>query len=100
LFLRPFDRLRASFVPEEFLNGANIIAALQELGGEGVAKDMRGNGFVYSYNARGLANCFLQNAFVEMVTPDFFGFRVSRTSDGREDILPDPFFRGVGIFSG
>ena len=87
-------------VTEKFLDGADVVAVLEEMRGERMAKGVWGYGFVYSDNTGGLANCFLQNAFVEMVTPDFFGLGVNRARDGREKVLPEPFFGGVGVFSG
>jgi len=68
--------------------------------GFALAEGVGGNGFVNSYDACGLTNCFLQHTWVQMVASDLFGFGVNRTSEGGEDVLPHPFFGGVGIFSG
>ena len=36
-------------VPEEFLDGADVVAVLEKLGGEGVAEGVRGDGFVEAH---------------------------------------------------
>ena len=42
----------------------------------------------------------LEGIFQEVVTGVFFGARVCAEFGGREDELPGPFTRGVGVFAG
>jgi hypothetical protein len=51
------------FVAEEFLHSSDIVAVLQEVGGESVTEGVGGNGFVYSGKLGGLAHCFLPKAY-------------------------------------
>ena len=55
------------FVSEKFLDGANIVAVLEEVGSKGVAEGVCSDGFLYFRELGGAVNCFLQNAFVEMM---------------------------------
>ena len=48
------------FVTEKFLDGADIVAVLEEVGGEGVAKGVRGNGFVNFGESGSLFDGFLK----------------------------------------
>ena len=52
------------FVSEEFLYGADVVAVLEEVGGEGVAEGVGGYRFVYFGKFGGSPNCFLQYARV------------------------------------
>ena len=61
---------------EEFLNGADVVAVLEEVGGEAVAKGVRGNAFVDFGRARSFFNGFLKGGFVNVVTAEKSGFRV------------------------
>ena len=58
-------------MPEEFLYGANVVAVLEEVGGEAVAEGVRGDGFVYFCLLGGFSNGFLQYAGVEVVACGF-----------------------------
>ena len=53
---------------EQFLDSADIVAVLEQMGSEGVAKGVRGDGFVNFYELSGLANCLLQNCLIQMMT--------------------------------
>ena len=63
------------FVTEEFLD-ADIVAALEEVGSEGVAEDMATDAFGNGCRSYGLFKCFLESAFVEMVALPSFGIGV------------------------
>ena len=52
---------------EEFLDGADVIAVFEEVGGEGVAEDVRSDGFVYFCETGGAFDCTLEVGFVEVV---------------------------------
>jgi len=80
------------FVAEQFLDGADVAAALQEVGGEGMTESVRGDGFVNFCELGGAANCFLQDAWVYMVAHGLFGAGVSGKRDSGEEVLPHFFF--------
>ncbi len=87
------------FVPEEFLNRPNVIAALQEMSGEGVAEGMTTDRLACDTGqASGSAHGFLKTTFIGMVTAHYISARVDGDAFGREDVLPGPFAGGVGIF--
>lgn len=71
------------FVPEAFLEGADVAAVLEEVGGEGVAESVRGDRFVYFCLLRGFADGFLQDAGVKVAALLF-------------DLTPNPSPRGRG----
>ena len=113
------------FVAEEFLDGADVVAVLEEVGGEGVAKGMRGDVFVDAGFLGGIFDGALESGGFEVVTagktsiPSFphlgeidpipppirtrNGGGVSREVlgefGGGEEVLPDPVRRWRwGIF--
>lgn len=103
------------FVPEEFLDGADVVAVLEEVGGEGVAEGVGGDGFLDAGFLGGGADGFLEEAGVEVVAADpssvlpKFNFRiwggsclagVAGEGGGGEEVLPDEFAGGVWVFAG
>ena len=52
---------------EEFLNDADVVGALQEVSGEGVAEGVTADAFGEVGSSGGLFECFLEFAFVERV---------------------------------
>jgi len=56
------------FMAEEFLYGADIVAVLEKMCGEGVAEGVRGNLFIYACVPGGFTNGFLKDTFVEVVS--------------------------------
>ena len=88
------------FVSEEFLDGADVVAVLEEVGGEGVAE---GVGCDMLLDAGGFgsgANGFLEEGFVDVVAHGFFGGGVNGESRGGEEVLPCGFAGGFGVFAG
>ena len=57
-----------------------------------------GNGFVYFGKLGGLAHCFLQAGFVDMMALPDASDRVFGKIGGGEDVLPNPFAVSVGTF--
>jgi len=47
----------------------------------------------------GVSKCFIDGAGGEVMAADLVGSRVLRELSGWENILPDPFFVGVGVFT-
>jgi len=86
-------------VSEEFLNCADVVAALQEMGGEGMTEGVATDWFVCDTGqAGGGVHGFLKAAFIGMVAAHHIGAWVDGDAFGREDVLPGPFARGVGVF--
>ncbi len=56
------------FVAEEFLNGANVVVVLEEVGGKGMPEGVRSNVFIYFCGAGCLSYGFLENRFVKVMT--------------------------------
>ncbi len=54
-------------VSQEFLNGPDVIAIFQEVGGEGMAEGVAGDAFGYAGGDGGLTDGSLQAALVEIV---------------------------------
>ena len=88
------------FVPEEFLDSAYVVAALEEVGGEAVPEGVGGDGFLDACGFGGGADRFLEEAFVEVVAHGFFGEGVDGKGGGGDEVLPDGFAGGVGVFAG
>jgi len=93
---------------EEFLDGADVPSAVlrvnsagfEEVGGEAVAKGVGGDVFADFGGQGSLAHGFLDAAFVEVMATDHAGTGVYGKAVGGEDVLPDPFAGGVGVFFG
>jgi hypothetical protein len=56
------------FVAEKFLYRANVVPVLEEVSGEGMTEDMRGDRFFDFRSAGGSFNRSLKVRFVQMVT--------------------------------
>ena len=55
-------------VAEQFLDGANVVAVLEQVGGEGMAKGMATDCFICDASQFcGGMDCLLQTAFIDMV---------------------------------
>ena len=57
-------------VTEKFLDGADIVSALEEVGGEGVAEGVGGDSLVHFCDAGGFADFFLEGGFVDVVAAE------------------------------
>ena len=55
------------FVSEEFLNGADVVVVLQEVGCEGMTKGVRGDVFVNFCKPRSLFDGFLYDGFMQVM---------------------------------
>jgi hypothetical protein len=60
-------------VAEEFLDGADIVAGFEEMGGEGVAEGMATDGFGDLGELDGGADGALEDLFIEMMAAGFAG---------------------------
>ena len=85
---------------EEFLDGANVLAGLEEVGGEGVAEGVAGDSFGEVEGFCGGADGALEDGFVEVVAAGLAGGLVEVGSCRGEGPLPGPFFSGIGVLAG
>jgi hypothetical protein len=83
------------FVSEQFLDSADVVTVLEQVGGEGLATDALGN----LSSAGGLFDSFLETAFVEMIAENFATSGILATSGSRKDVLPNPLPIDVGMFA-
>jgi hypothetical protein len=63
-------------VAEEFLDGADIVAGFEEVGGEGVAEGVATDGFRDLGELNGGANGALEDLLIEVITAGFAGARI------------------------
>jgi hypothetical protein len=86
-------------MPQELLDGPNVVAGLEEVGGErvtqGVGRDVLGD----VGDLGGLVDGALEDALVEMVASDLAGLAIGVRSGGGKDPLPRPGAREVGVLS-
>ena len=85
-------------VSEKLLDGADVVAALQKMGGEGMAQGVAADGLGDAGGARGVAYVALDGGFVAVVTAALSGGGVGVDAAGGKDPLPGPFARGAGVF--
>jgi hypothetical protein len=87
------------FVAEEFLDGADVIAVLEQVGGEGVAEGVATDRFIgdASQDCSGTYG-FLQATFSNMVTALNPRAWVRDNAFARKNILPGPFAIGIRVF--
>ena len=83
-------------VAEELLDGADVVAALEEVGGEGVADGVAAGAFGEAGGEDGVVDGALEDRLVEVVAAPGGGGRVVVVAGGGEDPLPGPFAAGVG----
>lgn len=87
------------FVSEQFLHGANIGPAFEQVSGEAVPKSMTTGSFGQARGANGVLDGVLQVLFADMVATNFAGTGVGGKFGGGKDVLPSPGAIGVGVFS-
>ena len=86
------------FVPEEFLDGPDIISILQKMGSKTVPKRMTTRCFGDTARPDGVLDRVLQVSFRHMVPTSLAAARIDGDFVGREDVLPGPFAGRVRIF--
>jgi hypothetical protein len=79
------------FVTEEFLNGADIVSILQQMGGEGVTECMWGHMLIDLCTAGGFTDGFLHYRFMNMMAACNASALIFGKVGCGKDILPDPF---------
>src|SRR5947209_3509692 len=88
------------FVPKQFLDGTNICAALDQMGGKAVPEGVATGSLINTSRANGMFDCVLQVFFRDMMAASLAIAPVDRKFGGRKDVLPTPVARGVWIFAG
>jgi hypothetical protein len=88
------------FVTEEFLDGADVVAVLQKMGGEGVTEGVTTDALGDFGGANGLVEGFLDTAGMEGVTVGEGMAIVFFDSKGGKDKLPAPIPASVRVFFG
>ena len=63
-------------VPQQLLDRADVVAILEQMSCEGMAKGMRGNRFIYFCTFSCIPYGALQDAFIQVVTMDGSRLRV------------------------
>ncbi len=86
-------------VAKQLLDGADVVAVFQEVGGEGVAEGVAGGPLGDTGFLDGVADGALHDRFVMMVAAALAGIERHVGPGGREDPLPGPFAAGVGVFA-
>src|SRR6185295_4870239 len=81
------------------LDGANVVAVLQQVGGEGVPEGVGAGHLGDAGGAAGGADGALDGRLVEVVPADLAGGRIGVVAGGGEDPLPDPLAAGGGVLS-
>jgi hypothetical protein len=89
-------RLHA-LVAEELLDGADVVAVHQEVGGEGMAEGVAGRRLDEAGGPDGVVECLLDAPVVEVMPPALPRPRIARQGRRREDVLPSPLGGSVGI---
>src|SRR5690349_6233473 len=87
-------------VAEEFLDGADIVTIVEQVGGEGVAEGVGGGEPGDPGGSAGGAGCALDNSLVHVVPAALPGRRVQVRGGGGEQPLPGPLAGGGRILAG
>ena len=84
-------------MPEQLLHGADVGAALQQVGDEGMPKSMGADVLRQTGTADGHLDGLVDDAGVDVMATGDTGTRVDGDVPGGEDILPAPFRGGMRI---
>lgn len=85
-------------MPEKFLHGADVVAALEQMSGEAMPKGVATGRFGGVGGADGVFDGILQVPFGHVVAAFSAAARIDRNLIGGKRVLPDPIASGVGIF--
>ncbi len=86
-------------VPEELLDGADVVAILQQVCRERVAEGMAGGALRDGSPLESLSHGTLEHGFVQVVASVLAGRTLDVDSGGGEHPLPGPFPAGVRILA-
>jgi hypothetical protein len=85
------------FMPEEFLDGSDVVALLKELRRDTMSEGMAADAFVEPYRMPSLTHSLLQSALTPVMAADIPREWVFRQTVGRKNIVPDPKSAGMRI---
>ena len=101
-----FDRHRRVFLcrrqarmPEQFLNRAQVVILLQQSRREAVPERVAGDPLIDSGRHHRLSDMLADRSRVNVMAPDYAGYRVGCQRPGWKYKLPPQFVSGVGILS-
>jgi hypothetical protein len=97
--MRINHRCRDIGMTEKFLHSSDIVSVFKKVRGKGMPEDMAAYGFGQSCLYGGFLHRLLQYAFVKMMSSHYFAARIIGDSLRWKDVLPAPFFCGIGVFS-
>jgi hypothetical protein len=86
-------------VAEKFLDGADIIAAFEQMRSETVPESVAAGGLGNAAGADRVFHGVLQILFMNVVAAGFGAARIDGGLVGRKDILPGPFAGSLRIFA-
>ena len=86
-------------VAKQFLDGTDVIAILQQVGGEAVAEGVGADALGDTGEFGRFVNRFLHTVFVQMMAALHAAAGIGREAVGRKDVLPEPVAVGVGVFA-
>ena len=84
---------------EQLLDGADVVAAFEQMGREAVAQRVTTRAFDEPRLARGPLDGALDGTPAEVVPPHHAAARISGACRGREDVLPGPLAIGAAKFA-
>jgi len=84
---------------EQLLDGADVVVVLKQVGGKAMAEGVGTDGLGDANGFGGSVDGALDAALVQVVATHGVRTRVHREAVGGEDVLPDPFAAGVGVFA-
>jgi hypothetical protein len=87
-------------VAEQFLDGPDVVAILEEVGSERVAQGMAGGGLGDAWRKSGAADGSLDYRLVKEMASALARWTTNVGSGGWEDPLPRPFPLCVGVLEG
>ena len=85
-------------VPEQFLDGPDIVTSLYQMGGETVSQRMDRCRLGHSEARHRLMYMFLQGSGVQVIPIDLVGPWVYRKTARRKNPIPTPFKYGFRVF--
>lgn len=89
-------------MPQQFLDGANVVACFQQVGGKTMAKHVRRHPFIYPGLFGRSFDGSLNDAFVHVIAVQrpIVTARVFGQGGSRKNKLPAPITFGVRVFPG
>ena len=85
-------------VAKEFLDGADVVAVLEEMGCKGMPESVTARRFCDAGREHGLPDGTLKRSLVQKMSAALATFTVVVLPRGWEDPLPGPFARRVRVF--